>query len=367
MRIAFASSSFDRHHRLRISIVEALRASGHECKIFGLYFSNTHVEFPDEAEVIRVDAEYRNFVSKKYQFNNIKKRYLDQIQNFGPDCIVLMDPETLFIVTDFNFSNTTRTVYAVQEFHGFTTHSDIFRRLWVYKTEQLAMFNLDHIVVLSNEMKQHMQNRYINTPTIEIVSNAYAQDWSKAVYDGQLHQSVNLESDKRILLYHGYFAPHRGLEYLADLSVNLPDDWHFVCMGWGPLKQYLEDHVSEKMTLIPPAAPERLNDVISGASIGTILYEPVNKNHTFSTPNKLFEYGAANVPMLVANLPLIAKEVNTYDMGWVTDMKTGADENILAIFNPEKRNEIAQKSRNCLKFQTVQKNLPDLTPIILGH
>src|SRR5262249_55228425 len=54
----------------------------------------------------------------------------------------------------------------------------------------------------------------------------------------------------------------------------------------------------------------------AGATVGAIPYEDVCLNHTYCTPNKLWEYPNARVPILVSPLIEMSKVINTYGVGW---------------------------------------------------
>ena len=55
----------------------------------------------------------------------------------------------------------------------------------------------------------------------------------------------------------------------------------------------------------------------AGATIGVIPYERVGLNHLYCTPNKLWEYPNAGVPVLVSPFPELRKPVEKYGCGWL--------------------------------------------------
>jgi glycosyltransferase involved in cell wall biosynthesis len=65
---------------------------------------------------------------------------------------------------------------------------------------------------------------------------------------------------------------------------------------------------------VPPADVQR---TISGAAAGLCLIQPICRSYELSLPNKLFEYIAAGVPIIGADLPVIAAVVGEGQLGEV--------------------------------------------------
>ena len=58
------------------------------------------------------------------------------------------------------------------------------------------------------------------------------------------------------------------------------------------------------------------------ADAGVVPYQATCLNNYFCTPNKLFEFIAAGIPVLGSDLPEIRKLVQGHDIGLVGDMGT---------------------------------------------
>jgi glycosyltransferase involved in cell wall biosynthesis len=93
-----------------------------------------------------------------------------------------------------------------------------------------------------------------------------------------------------------------------------------VLMGWGRLEAELRAIVAAeglegRVIITEAVAPEELAAYTAGADVGVIPYEPVGLNNTYTTPNKLFEYMAAGVPIVASHLPEIVRFVRGLDIG----------------------------------------------------
>ncbi|MDQ7076451.1 MAG: glycosyltransferase [Robiginitomaculum sp.] len=92
----------------------------------------------------------------------------------------------------------------------------------------------------------------------------------------------------------------------------------------GVLKKVLLENIPrldpenyEKVRMIPPAVQEQLPLWSQGATLGAIPYPNDGLNHWACSPNKLWEYPNAGVPILVSPVPELYKAVTHDGIGWV--------------------------------------------------
>jgi glycosyltransferase involved in cell wall biosynthesis len=104
---------------------------------------------------------------------------------------------------------------------------------------------------------------------------------------------------------------------------HLPADVHVVFLGSGEpafaaqltdLAQRLG--VEDRVRLIDSVPLGELLAWTREADVGVALLEDTCLNHRLALPNKLFEYIAAGVPVVVSDLPELRAIVNHYTIGW---------------------------------------------------
>ena len=68
---------------------------------------------------------------------------------------------------------------------------------------------------------------------------------------------------------------------------------------------------------MPPVPPGDVVSALRSAAVGLSLIQPVSLSYELTMPNKVFEYLAAGVPVLVSDLPVMAQFVRRHDVGAV--------------------------------------------------
>lgn len=104
--------------------------------------------------------------------------------------------------------------------------------------------------------------------------------------------------------------------------------WAFVLIG-SPDPPFLEHitnvakelRVNEQLVMLPPVVYDQVASFTDGADLGHALYDPIHINHTHYTTasNKIMEYMAAGLPILVSENPSLRTFISTYQCGSVAD------------------------------------------------
>ncbi len=184
---------------------------------------------------------------------------------------------------------------------------------------------IDGFIAVNDSAASYYRHAYPTAPPAVVIRNATdTAQKANSVYDGRLHRAAQLPLAEKILLYQGGYTKHRGLPILVRSGPLLPDGWSLVMMGWGPLFDELKRIASlaeaaersAKVRFIPAAPAAELLSWTQGATVGIIPYEDKMLNHWIATPNKLWEYPAAGVPLIVQPFPEMRRIVESYRCGW---------------------------------------------------
>jgi len=135
--------------------------------------------------------------------------------------------------------------------------------------------------------------------------------------------SVNLRewtqtpSERPLVLYQGGLQPGRGLLRLVDAAARVPQV-NLVLMGEGRLKEELQkridahgEEVAKRIHLHPAVPLADLLDITATADIGVHPLQGGCLNHAYASPNKIFEYLHAGLPVVTSDLPEMRRIIGT--------------------------------------------------------
>jgi glycosyltransferase involved in cell wall biosynthesis len=113
-----------------------------------------------------------------------------------------------------------------------------------------------------------------------------------------------------IFLYQGGLGKGRGIEILLSAFVkNSNLTQAIIFMGYGPLEKEItllaEEH--ENVFFHHAVSQSDLLSFTSSADVGVLFYENNCLNHYYCSPNKMFEYLMAGIPVITSNLFEIKK------------------------------------------------------------
>jgi glycosyltransferase involved in cell wall biosynthesis len=210
----------------------------------------------------------------------------------------------------------------VYDSHELATSVPYRERLWAWfvgAIERLAVPRCVAVITVSDGIAQRLRARYrlVRTPTVVRNVSALAADGRPG-----LRASLGLAPDTPLVLHQGAPAPARGCEVLVDAVARLPGV-HLAFLGDAEpsyaagLRTLIAQHgLGDRVTLLPSVPLEDLLAHTAEADIGVTLLQDTCLNHRLALPNKLFEYIAAGVPVVAADLPETRRLVESYGVGW---------------------------------------------------
>ena len=175
------------------------------------------------------------------------------------------------------------------------------------------------------------------------------------------------------VIYHGGYAPERGIEELLEASRNL-DGANLSLRGMVSPPLHITEAVSRatnpvdgspKATLLPRVPMTELVASLRGFDIGIIPYKATCLNNYYSSPNKLFEYMMGGLAIAAADLPELRRVVEEYENGILFDPSDPADvaEKINALASDRAR--LDDMKRNSLRGAADQYNWEIQRPRLL--
>jgi glycosyltransferase involved in cell wall biosynthesis len=191
------------------------------------------------------------------------------------------------------------------------------------RLEESAIYDANAVITVSDACATHLQSQY-GLENLTVVRNVSAIPTVEESVD--LHQLLGLDPDWNLIVYLGADTIrgrglHKGLEAISGM-----DRTALVLVGPEPegrgrkFIEWAREHgYEERLFLLGMQPLERALALVAGADVGLCLHEPVSESIRSSLPNKLFQYGAAGIPVVASELPDITTVVNRYSLGRLVD------------------------------------------------
>jgi glycosyltransferase involved in cell wall biosynthesis len=195
------------------------------------------------------------------------------------------------------------------------------------KIEARHIASCDAVITVNQSIAAELQRRY-GIADVRVIYNAEVSANAQSVRDRHFHRTFGLPHEALILLMQGTLSIGRNIETLVLAMEHVINPAiHLVIMGDGPAKSGLIAHSSANGTVSRVHFHERVSqsDLISftaAASAGVIPYQATSLNNYYCTPNKLFEFIAAGLPICSSDLPEIQRIVDENAIGKVGDLST---------------------------------------------
>lgn len=250
------------------------------------------------------------------------------------------------------------------------------RRLYAAVENEFIKY-ADLTITVNESIADEMAKRYnIKRPCVVLNAiNASAGFDINGRYD-YFREKLPAARGKKIVLFQGGFSPNRNLENLVKSAGFLGgSDAVIVLMGFGDYGAVLKDlarkeGVLDSRVLFHPAvSQDELLEYSASADVGIIPYPHVDLNSYYCTPNKLFEFVQAGLPILANDSPELNRFVRGNNIGLTRKMDTAEDiaGGITAILS-EDRDEYKdniKKARQIINWDTeAEKFVQDIAPFI---
>jgi glycosyltransferase involved in cell wall biosynthesis len=187
---------------------------------------------------------------------------------------------------------------------------------WVWQTiEQLLLPRADALITVNHLLANYFKERYgINA---HVVYNYPLPQPS------QVLPSVQQRLANKILIYQGSLQAGRGLELMLQTMSLLPDCTLWI-VGDGPLYDSLRQQAQPLPNVrLWGAVPfADLPAITAQATVGLSLENGDALNLQYATPNKVYDYLAAGLPVVISNLPGLRSQTEPYQAGVVLHQHT---------------------------------------------
>lgn len=214
-------------------------------------------------------------------------------------------------------------VFPEQDAH-FTTRT---ARAYWRGLEAAGLAASDGIICVNAAVAEYVRTTHAPSAPIAVIHNSVP--YVKPSPSGPTMRTYYpIPDGARIMLFVGSLRPHMNLEVVIEgFAAANRDGWVLAILGDGPLQNELEAMVRrrrlESRVFLGRHVRQRdLIQVASSADIALLPYQAFGFNYLIATPNKLFEYIQARLPIATSRLPMIERIVGVHGNGAFVDFST---------------------------------------------
>jgi glycosyltransferase involved in cell wall biosynthesis len=201
-----------------------------------------------------------------------------------------------------------------------------FKRRLYRAMERLAIHHATRIITVCQSIGTLLEQTYQAPRPITIVRNIPDIHEEHPETCEDLRAKLGIAPEQKIVLYQGGMGPSRNLEPVIRAIAHAPRAV-FVIRGPGHLAHAEKYYklarslgIEGRVFCLPPVPAARVVAEARAADAGLwTLLSNVGLNFKLALPNKVFEYLAAGIPLLVADLPEVRAIVDTYQVGLCFD------------------------------------------------
>lgn len=198
------------------------------------------------------------------------------------------------------------------------------------RIEKKLIQSCTKVFAVNDSIAEEMMTRYgISRPITLINALDPLPEYNVTHSYNILREKLNIEAGRKILLFQGGFSPHRNLEKLIKaIKLVKNPDVDLVMMGFGDFETVLKEKanrlglLNKRIYFLPAVPQSELLQHSASADVGIIPYPHVDLNSYYCTPNKLFEFIQAGLPILANDSPELRRFIHDTGFGLVKPMHT---------------------------------------------
>ena len=292
---------------------------GMKCK---RYDEEKIAKMPCKTVIVERDAHYggkqkriiKKLLREKYRIDAIVQAIVSE----KPDVIHANDLDALIPSYKAMKKLKCRLIY---DSHEICCETRYYDKYWLYNqymrfTEKRIVKHCDKMVCVSHSVAEYFARTFkIEAPLV--ITNCILRK--------NILTEFPTKHDGFEILNHGILHDSRGLEMMRDSCQSLKQyvDIKMAARGYGGIERQLKEQVAnenlDNFLFYPPVDPDMLIPEAARSHVGVAVTLPVCLNFELSVSNRLFEYAAAGLPVIMSDIPEHRRLNEQYKFGIIIE------------------------------------------------
>lgn len=206
-------------------------------------------------------------------------------------------------------------------------HKSLVKAVW--RTVEKLMPRCDALLTVCNSLADYYHSKYgVKMTVVRNISEGLKERGERSA-DASIGSRHTSHLTPHTLLYQGAVNVGRGVDWAIDALEWLPE-CRLVVAGGGDLLEEMKTYAASKpwsnrIQFLGQVPPSELTSLTCAADVGLVMLEEMGLNYHFALPNRIGDFVAAGVPMVVSDMPEMSAVVKRYGVGEVIDRLYGAD------------------------------------------
>lgn len=186
----------------------------------------------------------------------------------------------------------------------------------------------ERFIILAEGSANYLEKRGVPKEKILYIPNGVHLDHFQPTRSRE-ESRAKFDFDRFTIAYAGAHGPANALHTILEASTRTGDEIEFVLVGDGPSKVELVKMASERhlynVRFMDPIPKDEIPNLLTAADAGVITLKDVDAFAYAVSPNKLFDYMGASLPVLCATPGDMARMVETAGAGVVAKAEDPTD------------------------------------------
>ena len=188
--------------------------------------------------------------------------------------------------------------------------------------EKYVMGKIDLLISVNSYCLDYLENQHGKVKQTAAISNAVLLPFDFEVQKGKLwHDKFDLPSETKLIVFQGGINPLRSIDELVMSLGQLPEHIHLGFITYAKDVSYYSAlsknlGVDHRIHYVLDIDWTEVLSWIKAADFGIIPYQVTSDNAFAASPNKMYEFATAGVPIIAtSNLPRVKTFVEKYQIG----------------------------------------------------